>query len=352
MPDTSKRVLRMAKAYLAEGGQVFVDSGAFGAFNKGCPLQDRDFDAHLTACTELAQEAQPGHLYVVAPDRIGDQDATTDLLTRFAPRLRDLAQAGVVIIVPLQRGSRSLSDLFAFAQVRLAPVSICAGLPFAVAALSTDETLAFLAQAKPARAHFLGAARNRRFRDALAEARHLAPATHFTYDAAVIRSICSDLSFAPRRMAQVAATLPDDRFPFFPPDEVIETKTTEARLFGLTPRGDRDAASICIEAERMLDAEEIDITEISPYLNPGDDIAIRAAAYTVGVSEEEFRANMGEGEGREDFENLLGEYYFGGFVPLYTRLLVVEDWRLNKLAGHPVFVSDPHALAAQGMLAF
>ena len=352
MVDLSATVIAQVAGYLRDGGQVFVDTGAFGAFRKGRPLGDAEFSRHLSVCLELARMARPGSLHVVSPDVVGDQDATVALLSAYAPRLTEVAAAGATVIVPLQQGRLALAEFLSLAQRILAPAAICAGLPSNAAALTTDDTLAFIRSARPAMAHFLGAARNRRFQAMLADARAISPDTRFTYDAAVLRGICGDIGLRGfTKPARAVSATELTLLPGLSPVPVAPVLSDEKLLFGY--RGENTPASIpvCARATEVLNAGDIDPTEISPYLNPADGIAIRAASHVVGVPESEFRAHMEEGdEMREEYENILGGYW-AYFVDLYARLSVKRDWRSASLAAHPSFRLNPHDRGEQGLLA-
>ena len=358
--DCTEGVLAMARNYLQSGGRVFNDSGAFGAFRRGAQLTDAEFNRHLDTSIGLAAAAQEGHLYAVAPDVVGDQDATVALLERHTAKLLSLAAAGAVVVVPLQRGGRSLADFYAYAQKLLAPFEVCAGLPFNLSALSSDEIVSFIQLVRPSRVHFLGAARAKRFQNLLAEVRNSSPTTRFSYDAAVVQQICEDLGLglAGPSAPKLAATAPS----FFEASDAVTgrlQRTESEMLFGLIPaKHNSRVAELLRRAEEFVESGQIDLTEISPYLNPGDDLAVQAAAITCGVSTATLRksiATAAERSGSEDgdeCEELLGAYW-DGFAALYVRLLMKQQGRTRALAAHPVFNTDPHELgASQRMLAF
>jgi hypothetical protein len=88
--------------YLKEGGQVFIDSGAFGAQKKGIQV---NWPAVLKNYKRIADAAGDGakNLVVVAPDVIGDPLATINMTGKYKRELNVLAEQGVGIILPVHR---------------------------------------------------------------------------------------------------------------------------------------------------------------------------------------------------------------------------------------------------------
>jgi len=303
-------VLDLAGEYLAEGGFVFVDTGAFGAFRHGTRLAQADFDRHFASCLRLASQATPGRLLVVAPDVIGDQAATLDLIRANVAQLTELSNAGAVVITPLQKGTRSVGCLYSEIQGILPDVELSAGLPSNASALGSEEVLSFLSEERPGRVHFLGAARSRRFRNLLADSRATSPSTIFTYDAAVIRSICSEISRT------------DDR---------VHCAALEA-----------------------LNSGEIDWTEHSPYMTPEDPVAVQAFADVMNITLEtalELLPRLIEhGDRDEDAEGFDEKLSYmdamflecwNSYVNRYAEVAVSGTWRTRALSAHPSFRDDP-----------
>lgn len=132
---------------------VFVDSGAFaevavvdGALRVVRPLSEADWEVRLALYERLARSCGR-HAYLVAPDRVGEQQETLARLRRWAPRLRALrlvhgdAWLGPRLIVPLQRGALPLAD-FAGAccdALELTDDEVVWGLPSKKAATSLRE---------------------------------------------------------------------------------------------------------------------------------------------------------------------------------------------------------------------
>jgi hypothetical protein len=138
---TSKIEARVTD-YLRQGGQVFVDSGAFGN-------PKVDFDAVMDKYARIADATQTfgerDNLYVVAPDVVGDQAASVELRNRYHKELDALIEDGVHVIVPLQKGGtplalelRSLVDQFG--------ENVVAGIPFNKAAFTKAELVSALGE--------------------------------------------------------------------------------------------------------------------------------------------------------------------------------------------------------------
>ena len=127
--------------FIGKGGSVFVDSGAFAEFKTGIAP---DFDAVLRVYEMLAshsdlQDAGSGQLYVVSPDKVGDQLETLARLEKHAGRVRALIEQGCQVIFPLQRGVIPAAEMLARAVAILGTDRIVAGIPSNKEALSLAE---------------------------------------------------------------------------------------------------------------------------------------------------------------------------------------------------------------------
>jgi len=127
--------------FIGKGGSVFVDSGAFAEFKTGVAP---DFDAVLRVYEMLAshsdlQEIGSGQLYVVSPDKVGDQLETLARLEQHAGRVRALIEQGCQVIFPLQRGVIPATEMLARAVAILGTDRFVAGIPSNKEALSLAE---------------------------------------------------------------------------------------------------------------------------------------------------------------------------------------------------------------------
>jgi hypothetical protein len=158
---------------------VFVDSGAFGEvrFNaphkcskktRACrdgscvgagnfpfpdapkftfvvvrPISDADWECILALYERLARSLGSA-LYVVAPDRVGDQDVTADRLARYAARVRQLRSLGANVIVPIQRGALSAAAFDRKIERLLGFNDYVRGIPSKKGATPVKELAAFV----------------------------------------------------------------------------------------------------------------------------------------------------------------------------------------------------------------
>lgn len=127
--------------YLRSGGYVFIDSGAFSEFKSG---EAPDFDNVVNTYELIADchDADPqmlGRLFVVAPDKVGDQTATLKRLGVYSRRLKALIEDGVKVIVPIQRGVMPAVQMLQSVTDILGTGAFVAGIPSNKEALSLLE---------------------------------------------------------------------------------------------------------------------------------------------------------------------------------------------------------------------
>lgn len=183
------RILAIPR-FLRAGGKLFIDSGAFAEFKTGI---EPDFDRVLR-CYEFAAEAfdqyDPAQLYVVAPDKVGDQGATLERLARYRVRVRALIEAGCHVIVPLQRGALNAAAMLDAVADVLGTRAFVAGIPSNAEALSIAEC----ATLRHDRFHILGRVQMSAEQGARLHAlTSNNPAAHVTADANWLRSRLSDI---------------------------------------------------------------------------------------------------------------------------------------------------------------
>lgn len=123
--------------YLDRGGKCFCDSGAFSSFLSGKLM---DWEDVLQRYDSLALMTEtPGNLYVVAPDKVGDQDETLRLLAAWSNRVRSLIEQGCKVIVPIQNGGLSGQALIDRVAGILQTSKFIVGIPSNRAAMSIEE---------------------------------------------------------------------------------------------------------------------------------------------------------------------------------------------------------------------
>ena len=166
---------------IAGGKPAFVDSGAFNAFRAALRAGDRsqarmDFAPILAKygklsarVCELGPYMRRGLLMLVAPDVVGDQVASLDLLEQHREEVMQLIEAGHDVIVPFQRGP--IDQFEAYLKVReiLEDLPFVVGIPSAAEALSNEDLAKLLGHPyQPDRLHILGAVSSRRFEERMA----------------------------------------------------------------------------------------------------------------------------------------------------------------------------------------
>ncbi len=221
-------VAAIVAAVATFGCWVFVDSGAFGEvtftavrFSDGTevptktekaakalikargdgelvfglrdfePITDEEWAKRLATYVEIAK-AIGSNAYLVAPDKIGDQAATLDRLARWGHLVRCAARAGANILVPVQKGTLPMAEMWTLQKEILGiPESqLVAAIPMKKDATSTADLAAFLAAAKPARCHLLGLGlRNSRFDEVIAAAKAASPDTELLCDSVLITAM-------------------------------------------------------------------------------------------------------------------------------------------------------------------
>jgi hypothetical protein len=179
--------------------RLFVDSGAFsevkfGPYRVVKEITDsewrRRFKLYRWASATFRDRA-----YIVAPDRVGDQDVTIERLQRYALDVSWCASFGANVIVPVQKGSRSMGEFYRLARsilcLRTEPI---AGIPMQKDATSIDELREFAATLPwfGARIHLLGIgpkAKLGRFWRAINAIKSVRPNCQVTSDSALVPSL-------------------------------------------------------------------------------------------------------------------------------------------------------------------
>lgn len=181
--------------------RIFVDSGAFSEVKWSAeegrlvvkrPITDAQweerFDLYMKIATWFRTRA-----YLVAPDLVGDQEATLARLQRWAPRVAACAALRAQIIVPVQKGALPMSAMYRRACEILgltdAPI---AGIPMKKDATSLTD-LAELVDSMPwygARFHLLGLGpESKRFAAAVRCIKSRRPNAVITSDSVTVRRL-------------------------------------------------------------------------------------------------------------------------------------------------------------------
>jgi hypothetical protein len=134
---TAGQALLTLPGYLNRGGRVFIDSGAFTTDAQFGPSE---WDRILICYERVADMTTcPENLYVVAPDQLGEQAGTLNLLMEYRERLIKLIGTGCHVIVPLQCGALPAADMLARVTAILGGSRFVAGIPSNKAAMSIEE---------------------------------------------------------------------------------------------------------------------------------------------------------------------------------------------------------------------
>jgi len=134
-------------------GKIFVDSGAFAEYGKE-RITHREWLRKLNIYSQLANVYGKNALFV-APDCIGDQTETIIRLLRYKNKILDLLDKANVI-VPLQKGSLSISAFYYQVVQILGTSNFVCGLPFKKSALNIEDYIELVQTVAPERVHFLG----------------------------------------------------------------------------------------------------------------------------------------------------------------------------------------------------
>lgn len=141
--------------------RCFVDSGAFSevAFGPYRVVREITHDDWMErfAIYQWVAERFRRFAYLVAPDRVGDQDVTLARLSRYAGAMRWFSALGANVIVPVQKGTLPMSEMFRRACSILDVSAPIAGIPLKKDATSIAD-LVELVESMPraCRFHLLG----------------------------------------------------------------------------------------------------------------------------------------------------------------------------------------------------
>lgn len=134
---TTQQLLGAIPRFIREGGNLFIDSGAFTAFRKGEPMDwKRVFQVYEFVIN--GTDGSP-NVSIVAPDVVADQGATLALWQEHRDLIRSWLDRGVRVIVPLQTGPMPADQLLQEAVELLGTDQFCAGIPSNEAAMSPAE---------------------------------------------------------------------------------------------------------------------------------------------------------------------------------------------------------------------
>lgn len=182
-----------------KGVPIFMDSGAFSEVEFGArgpvtvlPIEDAEWQKRLALYDRLVDGAgkHARLVNVVAPDKVGFQGETLRRLTRYAPRVRELAAKGATILVPLQKGDLDLSAFHDAVTEALGFSGWVPAIPMKKAATTPKELESYLSEKRPARVHLLGVGpRSRIAPEVAAAALDASPSTRVQMDSVLLRAV-------------------------------------------------------------------------------------------------------------------------------------------------------------------
>lgn len=131
-----QRFLALPK-YADQGGKIFIDSGAFSEFQTGVGL---DWSKVLDAYDSVVSGTKnPHNIWVVSPDKIGDQEESLCRLSTWRSQVVDLIDAGCNVIVPIQCGEIQGQAMILRVTAILGRSNWVAGIPSNKKAMSALE---------------------------------------------------------------------------------------------------------------------------------------------------------------------------------------------------------------------
>lgn len=184
--DVSRPVVSLMAEYISKGGSVFADSGAFRNYKarKKDPSVPRiDFEQVFECYYQIIDQCKNAEsLIVVAPDEVGDQCRSYDLLVEWAREIKLIVSRGVRVMVPMQKGKLTVFEHYTRCR-ELLNMEFIVGLPSNAEAMSREEVMDFITLSKPSDVHFLGCSESA----LVHEAKHCSPGTEFSCDATKLR---------------------------------------------------------------------------------------------------------------------------------------------------------------------
>ena len=183
-----------------QGVPVFIDSGAFSEIEFGpqgpydvLPIDHDEWLKRLALYERVIDGVGPENarlVNVVAPDKIADQGETLRRLRTYAPIVNRLRQKGASILVPVQKGSRSMAQFHDDINRALGFRDWVVTVPMKKDATTPAELRDYLRARKPRRVHLLGVGPSSRKTTEIAQAiREGHPQAQVQGDSVLIRAV-------------------------------------------------------------------------------------------------------------------------------------------------------------------
>ncbi len=211
--DLSSRTEALVSQHARSGHPVFVDSGAFGAFRAG--MGEPEWRKVIALYDRLTDSKDAPRFSLVAPDRVGDQLRTLDLIVQYRDGIRRWAARGARVLVPHQVGQLNLRDFHAAVVKALAGISFVVALPCRAAATTPIATVDFLRTSGVRSLHLLGAGVSKRWSKTIDYIEARFPQIVVTHDANRLRSAIGDgrpvTDFSRRQTASTLAAIDEGK---------------------------------------------------------------------------------------------------------------------------------------------
>lgn len=140
------RTIGVIRNYLREGGQAFVDSGAYSAFQRWrdgkAGSRIADFEAVFRTYDELSAGLDTQdlrRLALVMPDIVGDPEGSLTLLDQYRETVLRFIATGINAIVPIQKGRRKAGETVEAVAEILGTRDFTVGIPSASAAMALPD---------------------------------------------------------------------------------------------------------------------------------------------------------------------------------------------------------------------
>lgn len=153
--NTQDSIIELAMDYASDGGEVFVDSGAFSEFRVGTNL-DIETDSGLefwkrviSIYNRIADESGDGvyNIAFVAPDQIGSQSTSLKNLDWLRYEVNALIEKGCKIIQPIQAGEHNIAANIAnLSEFYNDFEKVILGFPSKAAAWKVSDVIGYLEQ--------------------------------------------------------------------------------------------------------------------------------------------------------------------------------------------------------------
>jgi hypothetical protein len=262
---------------------LFIDTGAFGEV-RGLAITHRDWVHKLDTVYQLASRAGPNAtlLYAVAPDKVGDQAQTLARLRHYRPKVKQIQNTGAHVIVGLQPGALSLSQMHDEVDQILGGDWL-PGIPMTNRSGMTQQIFEdYLREKKPARIHLLGAGpRSQRLKKWGYKAlRELSPRTRVQMDTSPFGYTDVRAALTPQARGQILGGMAQSRRHGYTIKAPWRADPVDAWLHSLRP--ERFPATEVYASSVMLQDYTDLIGRVSDYTTPeerrqiGEDVGLDA----------------------------------------------------------------------------